>query len=48
VTTGLNHISQTGKQKVKTSTQNPGEESFSNWETVNSGLPQDSVLNLYK
>jgi len=30
------------------STQNPGEESSSFWETVNSGVPQDFVLNLYK
>jgi len=28
------------------STQSPGEESSSSWETVNSGVPQDFVLNL--
>jgi hypothetical protein len=36
------------KQKVNMSTQNPGAKSSSNWETVNSGVPQDFVLNLYK
>jgi hypothetical protein len=36
------------KQKVNMSTQNSGEESSSSWETLNSGVPQDFVLNLYK
>jgi len=36
------------KQKFNMSTQNPGEESSSNWETVNSGVPQGFAFNLYK
>jgi len=44
VITGLSHISQTGKKKVHTSTQNLGKESSSSWEALVSGVPQGLIL----
>jgi hypothetical protein len=42
--TGLNHISQTENKKVRTSTQNVGNESSSSWKAVVIGVPQGLIL----